>query len=45
MLGTLIKGIRILELFSVGQPRWTITEISRELSLSSDELETCRALR
>lgn len=34
MLGTLIKGIRILELFSVGQPRWTITEISRELGLN-----------
>ena len=34
MLGTLIKGIRILELFSVGHPRWRITEISRELGLN-----------
>jgi IclR family transcriptional regulator, KDG regulon repressor len=34
MLGTLIKGIRILELFSVGHPRWRITEISRELALN-----------
>jgi IclR family acetate operon transcriptional repressor len=34
MLGTLIKGIRVLELFSVGRPRWRITEISRELGLN-----------
>jgi DNA-binding IclR family transcriptional regulator len=34
MLGTLIKGIRILELFSVSRPRWKITEISRELGLN-----------
>ncbi|OGQ79298.1 MAG: hypothetical protein A3F90_14170 [Deltaproteobacteria bacterium RIFCSPLOWO2_12_FULL_60_19] len=34
MLGTLIKGIRILELFSVGHPRWRITDISRELGLN-----------
>lgn len=34
MLGTLIKGIRILELFSVGRPRWRITDISRELGLN-----------
>ena len=34
MLGTLIKGLRILELFSVGRPRWKMTEISRELGLT-----------
>ncbi|HEY1373878.1 MAG TPA: IclR family transcriptional regulator [Candidatus Binatia bacterium] len=34
MLGTLIKGIRVLELFSVGHPRWRVTEISRELGLN-----------
>ena len=34
MLGTLIKGIRILELFSVGHPRWRITDISRELGFN-----------
>jgi IclR family acetate operon transcriptional repressor len=34
MLGTLIKGLRILELFSVSHPRWRITEISRELGLN-----------
>jgi DNA-binding IclR family transcriptional regulator len=34
MLGTLIKGIRILELFSVSQPCWRITDISRELGLN-----------
>jgi DNA-binding IclR family transcriptional regulator len=34
MLGTLIKGIRILELFSVSHPRWRITDISRELNLN-----------
>lgn len=34
MLGTLIKGIRVLELFSVGHPRWRITEISRELGFN-----------
>lgn len=34
MLGTLVKGIRILELFSVGRPRWRITDISRETGLN-----------
>lgn len=34
MLGTLIKGIRVLELFSVDHPRWRITDISSELGLN-----------
>ncbi len=38
MLGTLIKGIRVLELFSVGHPRWRITEISREIGLNKSSV-------
>lgn len=38
MLGTLIKTIRILELFSVDRPQWGVTEISKELRLNKSSV-------
>jgi DNA-binding IclR family transcriptional regulator len=34
MLGTLVKALRILELFTVQRPQWGVTEISKTLKLN-----------
>jgi DNA-binding IclR family transcriptional regulator len=38
MLGTLVKAIRILELFTVDSPQWGITEIGKELKLNKSSV-------
>lgn len=38
MLGTLVKAIRVLELFTVDSPHWGITEISKELKLNKSSV-------